>query len=86
MTPKTRTTSTTASLTRQCTALDRRLLTLEILVRGEHGENGLKAQVNKLCERFDVFERKAIRIIAIGTALPAIVIAVVAVLRFLGRV
>jgi len=87
MMSKTKPTSTTpASLARQCAALDRRLLTLEIVVRGEDGHNGIKAQLAKLCERFEIFERKAIRVIAIGTALPAIVIAVVAVLRFLGRV
>ena len=86
MTSKAKPTSSTASLARQCTALERRLLVLEIIVRGEDGHNGMKSQLTKLCDRFEAFERKAIRIIAIGTALPAIVIAVVAVLRFLGRV
>jgi len=84
--PKAKPTPATTGLFRQYTALDRRLLTLEILVRGEHGDNGLKAGLHRLYERFDAFEKKAIRVIAIGTALPAIVIAVVAVLRFLGRV
>jgi hypothetical protein len=65
---------------------DHRLLTLEIIVRGEDGRNGMKAQLNTLCQRFDAFEKKAIRVIAIGTSLPGIVIAVVAVLKFLGRV
>ncbi len=65
--------------------LDRRLLALEIIVRGEDGRNGMKAQLKALCERFDAFEKKAIRVIAIGTSLPGIVVAVVAVLRFLGR-
>ena len=65
---------------------DRRLLALEIIVRGEDGHNGMKAQLNTLCQRFDAFEKKAIRVIAIGTSLPGIVIAVVAVLKFLGRV
>jgi len=67
-------------------AFDRRLLALEIIVRGEDGHNGMKAQLNTLCQRFDAFERKAIRVIAIATSLPGIVIAVVAVLKFLGRV
>jgi hypothetical protein len=68
------------------TTFDRRLLALEIIVRGEDGHNGMKAQLNTLCQRFDAFEKKAIRVIAIATSLPGIVIAVVAVLRFLGRV
>jgi hypothetical protein len=46
----------------------------------------LKAQLQKLCDRFDAFEKKAIRVIAVATALPGIVVAVVVVLRFLGRV
>ena len=48
-------------------AFDHRLLVLEIVVRGEDGRNGMKAQLNKLCDRFDAFEKKAIRVIAIGT-------------------
>jgi len=64
---------------------DRRLLALEIVVRGEDGRNGMKAQLNALCARFDQFEKKAIRWIAIGTSLPGVVVGVVAVLKFLGR-
>ncbi len=63
-------------------AVDRRLLALEIVVRGEDGHNGMKSQLRGLCERFDQFEKKVIRLIAVGTALPGIV---VAVLRFLGK-
>lgn len=66
-------------------AFDRRLLALEIVVRGEDGHNGMKSQLGKLCDRFDQFERKAIRLIAIGTALPGIVVGVVAVLKFIGK-
>ena len=65
--------------------VDRRLLALEIVVRGEDGHNGMKSQLRTLCERFDQFEKKGIRLIAVGTALPGIVVAVVAVLRFLGK-
>ncbi len=65
---------------------DHRLLALEIIVRGEDGRNGMKAQLNTLCQRFDAFEKKAIRVIAIGTSMPGVVIAVIAVLKFLGRV
>ena len=67
------------------TAVDRRLLALEIVVRGEDGKNGMKSQLNRLCDRFDAFEKKAIRLIAIGTALPGIVVAVLGVLRFIGK-
>ncbi|HRJ73119.1 MAG TPA: hypothetical protein PLS03_12920, partial [Terrimicrobiaceae bacterium] len=63
-------------------AFDRRLLALEIVVRGEDGRNGMKAQLTSLCARFDAFEKKAIRWIAVGTSLPGIVVAVVAVLKF----
>jgi len=66
-------------------SFDRRLLALEIVVRGEDGRNGMKAQLTGLCDRFDAFEKKAIRWIAIGTSLPGVVVGVVAVLKFLGR-
>jgi len=66
-------------------ALDRRLLALEIIVRGEDGHNGMKSQLRGLCERFDQFEKKAIRWIAVGTSLPGIVVAVLAVLKFIGK-
>ena len=66
-------------------AFDRRLLALEIVVRGEDGHNGMKSQLGKLCDRFDQFERKAIRLIAVGTALPGIVAGVIGLLRFLGK-
>ncbi len=65
--------------------IDRRLLALEIIVRGEDGRNGMKAQLTELCRQFDVFEKKAIRWIAVGTSLPGIVVAVVAALKFLGH-
>jgi flagellar motor component MotA len=67
------------------TGFDRRLLALEIVVRGEDGRNGMKAQLTELCHRFDQFEKKAIRWIAIGTSLPGVVVAVVAVMKFLGK-
>lgn len=66
-------------------AFDRRLLALEIVVRGEDGRNGIKSQLNTLCMRFDAFERKAIRWIAVGTALPGIVVGVLGVLKFFGK-
>ena len=64
---------------------DHRLLALEIVVRGEDGHNGMKSQLNKLCDRFDAFEKKAIRVIAVASALPGIVAAVFAALRFFGH-
>ena len=64
---------------------DRCDLCREIVVRGEDGRNGMKAQLTGLCERFDAFEKKAIRWIAVGTSLPGVVVGVVAVLKFLGR-
>lgn len=66
-------------------AFDRRLLALEIIVRGEDGQNGMKSQLSKLCDRFDAFEKKAIRVIAIGTSLPGVVVAVIAALKFIGK-
>lgn len=66
-------------------AFDRRLLALEIVVRGEDGHNGMKSQLSKLCDRFDAFEKKAIRVIAIGSSLPGVVVAVLGVLKFLGK-
>ena len=66
-------------------SFDRRLLALEIVVRGEDGHNGMKSQLRGLCERFDQFEKKAIRLSAVGTAMPGIVVAVLGVLRFVGK-
>ena len=52
----------------------------------EDGRNGMMSQLRGLCDRFDQFEKKAIRLIAIGTALPGIVVGVIAVLKFVGKV
>jgi hypothetical protein len=46
----------------------------------------MKAQINKLCEQCQPFEKKVIPVIAVATALPGIVVALVVVLRFLGKV
>ena len=70
----------------QLVTFDHRLLALEIVVRGEDGRNGMKAQLQKLCDRFDAFEKKAIRVIAIATALPGIVVAIIAILKFIGKI
>jgi len=43
------------------------------------------SQLTELCSRFDAFEKKAIRWIAIGTSLPGVIVGVVAVLKFFGR-
>lgn len=56
---------------------------LTLAVRTEDASNGMKAKLNKLCEWFDQFEKKAIRVIAVATALPGTAVAVVVVLRFL---
>jgi len=42
------------------TTIDRRLLALEIIVRGEDQRNGMKAQLTGRCDRFDQFDKKAI--------------------------
>ena len=59
---------------------------LTLAVRTEDASNSMKAKLNKLCERFDQFEKKAIRVIAVATALPENAVAVVVVLKFLERV
>ena len=41
--------------------------------------------LDTLCTRFDAFEKKAIRVIAVASALPGIVAAVFAALRFFGH-
>jgi hypothetical protein len=46
----------------------------------------LKVRPAGFCERFDQFKKKAIRWIAVGTSLPGVVLAVVAVLKFFGRI
>jgi len=45
----------------------------------------MKSQLRGLCDRFDQFEKKAIRLIAVGTALPGIVLGVLGFLKFLGK-
>ena len=75
----------TPSVRDQLAAFDRRLLALEIVVRGEDGHNGMKSQLNTLCQRFDQFEKKVIRLISVAVSLPGIVVAVVAVLKFFGK-
>ena len=65
--------------------MDRRLLALEDPRPGEDGHNRIKSQRKGLCDRFDQFERKAIRVIAVATALPGTVVGMVAVLKFLGK-
>jgi len=67
-------------------SFDRRLLALEIVVRGEDGRNGMKSQLKTLCEQFSHFEKKAIRWIAIGTSLPGVIVGVVTVLKFFNKV
>ena len=62
--------------------IDRRILALEIIVRGEDGRNGMKSQLSGLCQKFDQFEKKMVRWVAIGTSLPGIVVAVIATLKF----
>jgi hypothetical protein len=73
------------ALEKKLADFERRLLVLEIVVRGEDGRSGMKAKPTELCQRFDAFEQKAIRRISIGTSLPGIVVGVVAVLSFLGK-
>lgn len=43
------------------------------------------SQLKLLCARFDQYEERAIHLNAVGTALPGIVVGVVAVLKFLGK-
>ncbi len=45
----------------------------------------MKSQLRGLCDRFDQFEKKAIRLIAVGTALPGSVVGVLGVLKFIGK-
>jgi hypothetical protein len=45
----------------------------------------MKAQLRNLIDRFDHFEKRAIRLIAVGTSLPGVVVGVVAVLKFFGK-
>ena len=58
---------------------------VRIVLNEEDGRNGMKAQLNTLCQRFNAFEKKAIRVIAVGASLPGVIVAVVAVLKFFGK-
>lgn len=67
-------------LNEQMTAFERRLTTLEVTLWGQRGDNGLKAAINDLRVKMDTL----LRFFWVATAIPAITVAVLAVLKFLG--
>jgi hypothetical protein len=61
--------------------IDRRLTTLEITVWGPGGSNGIKGTLGDLRKKMDML----LRFFWIATAIPAIVVSLVALLKFLGK-
>jgi hypothetical protein len=65
----------------QMTAFERRLTTLEVTLWGQRGDNGLKAAINDLRSRMDTL----LRFFWVAASIPAIAVAVIALLKFVGR-
>jgi hypothetical protein len=63
-------------------AIERRLTTLEITLWGRDGDNGLKAAINDLRHKMDML----LRFFWVATAVPAVAVAVIAILKFMGKI
>jgi hypothetical protein len=61
--------------------IERRLTTLEVTLWGRGGENGLRGAINSLQRKMDTL----LRFFWIASALPPVTVAIVLVLKFLGK-
>lgn len=61
--------------------IEQRLTTLETTLWGKGGENGIRGSIHQLQQKMDTL----LRFFWVATAIPAITVAVLAVLKFLGR-
>ena len=62
-------------------SMDNRLTTLEVTLWGQRGDNGLRAAINDLRRKMDML----LRFFWVATSIPAIAVAVIALLKFMGR-
>ena len=61
--------------------IERRLTVLETTLWGQSGNNGINGSLKELKQKMDTL----LRFFWIATAIPAVVVSVLAVLKFLGR-
>ncbi|MEE4212841.1 MAG: hypothetical protein V2I43_26645 [Parvularcula sp.] len=62
-------------------SLEQRLTALEITLWGQTGNNGLRSDIRELKRKMDML----LRFFWVATAIPPIVVSILAVLKFLGR-
>jgi len=63
------------------TQVEHRLTTIEVILWGQRGENGLRGAINDLRRKMDML----LRFFWIATSIPAIAVAVIALLKFMGK-
>jgi len=68
-------------LAERFTRVDNRLTTIEVTLWGQHGDNGLRAAINDLRRKMDML----LRFFWVAASIPAIAVAVIAILKFMGR-
>lgn len=68
-------------VTERFTRMENRLTTLEVTLWGQRGDNGLRAAINDLRRKMDIL----LRFFWVATSIPAITVAVIALLKFMGR-
>lgn len=61
--------------------IETRLTTLEVTLWGQRGDNGFRAAINDLRRKMDIL----LRFFWVATSIPAIAVAVIALLKFVGR-
>ena len=63
------------------TKMEHRLTTLEVTLWGQTGRNGLRSDIRELKRKMDML----LRFFWVATAIPPLVVAVLAVLKFIGK-
>ncbi len=61
--------------------IEQRLVTLEVTLWGQTGNNGVRSDIQELKRKMDVL----LRFFWVASAIPPLVVSVLAVLKFLGK-
>jgi len=61
--------------------IEKRLTVLEVTLWGQTGNNGLRSDIRELKRKMDML----LRFFWVATAIPPIVVAILAILKFLGK-
>jgi len=61
--------------------IEQRLVTLEVTLWGQTGNNGVRSDIRELKRKMDVL----LRFFWVASAIPPLVVSVLAVLKFLGK-